>query len=103
MYPYWLYPFTRGLRPVLRLIWRFRVEGEASAMPRRGPMIVAANHSSFLDPWFVCVMLPQNVRFVVTRQWFYKSPFWEWFLTTYGCIPVHADGGEATTRAAAPR
>ena len=40
------------LTPVLRLLYRVKIEGRAN-VPADGPVIIAANHRSFLDSLFI--------------------------------------------------
>lgn len=84
----WLYQVWPGLRPLFGLYWRFRLEGAVDAVPTRGPLIVAANHASFLDPWLLSIVFPRDVRFLVTRNWYYKNRRWERFFAAQGCLPV---------------
>lgn len=84
----WLYQFWPGLRPLFNLYWRLRLEGETGAIPSKGPLIVVANHASFLDPWLLAIVFPRDVRFLVTRNWYYKNRRWERFFAAQGCLPV---------------
>lgn len=90
----WLYHLIRGLRPMWGLFWRFRVEGAVEAIPRRGPLILVANHASFLDPWFLCVLFPRDIYWLITRNWYYKTRAWERFFAAQGCIPVMESADE---------
>ncbi len=84
----WLYSTFKALRPVFGLYWRFRLENP-EAVPD-GPFIAIVNHQSFIDPWYIIVMLPRPVRFVVNRNWFYKSRFWEGFFRAHSAVPLAA-------------
>ena len=52
---YWVLKIV--LTPILRLVYRVRVEGRDN-VPRTGPVILASNHQSFIDSIF----LPLSVR-----------------------------------------
>lgn len=88
----WLYHLTVALKPVAGLYWRLRLEGEVDAIPETGPLILAGNHTSFLDPWFLGPFLfPRPIRFLITRDWFDKNAFLRWALTAYNTLPVEGD------------
>ncbi len=87
----WLYRLAQGLRPVLRLYWDLRLEGAVDALPREGPLIVVANHSSFLDPWLLGAVFPRPLHYLITREWYDRSPLWRAFFRAWGVIPVQRD------------
>ena len=90
----WLYHVTRASRPLFGLCWRMRLSGEVDSIPKTGPAIVAANHSSFVDPWFLGPFLfPRRIRFLVTRLWFDKSPVWNFVFRSYDTIPMERHAG----------
>jgi 1-acyl-sn-glycerol-3-phosphate acyltransferase len=95
----WLYRVNHTLGPVLGLYWRLRLRGPVDAVPRRGPLIVAANHSSFLDPWWLGMAFPRLVRFLITEDWFRRNPAWNAFFKAYGCVPVRRGNPSATVDA----
>jgi len=59
-------------------------------------LIVAANHASFLDPWFLGIVFPRPVRYLITRDWYDRSPLWRAFFRANGTIPVSARDAEET-------
>jgi 1-acyl-sn-glycerol-3-phosphate acyltransferase len=56
-------------------------------VPAQGPVILAPNHFSHMDHWFVGVILPRHVRFMAKSQMFKGRPL-EWFLAHMGAFPV---------------
>jgi cytidylate kinase len=46
-----------ALRTIVRLIVRLRIEGDLAVIPRTGPLIVAANHTSSADPVLIGAFL----------------------------------------------
>jgi len=47
--------------------WRFEVEGE-SHIPKKGPFIFVANHSSYIDSIFLSGVLPVGTLFVAKKE-----------------------------------
>lgn len=93
------YPVVAGmLRPLLRLGMRWRVEGEDN-LARSGPVIVAANHISYLDPLAIALVADRRrrrVRYLAKRELFDRAVLGG-FLRAAGQIPV----SRGTTDAAA--
>lgn len=56
------------LPPVLRL-WRFQTEG-AENIPRTGPLIVASNHASYMDPLALGVACPRPLAYMAKVELF---------------------------------
>lgn len=65
----------------------FRVEGIEN-VPRRGPLIVAANHVSFADPPAVACAMPRPVRFMAQAGLF-RPPLFGPLIRRLGAFPVH--------------
>jgi 1-acyl-sn-glycerol-3-phosphate acyltransferase len=60
----WLYALVRGIvSPLFRLYFRMHISG-AEHIPASGPAIVAPNHKSFWDSFFIAVCTPRHVRFM---------------------------------------
>lgn len=63
--PGWAALLARGLfglnRAVVRLLYRLEVRG-VERLPEEGPMVIAPNHASYLDPFVVAAALPAELR-----------------------------------------
>ena len=71
--PNWMYEAVRlVLTPYLLLFFRTRAI-DSDKVPADGPAIVAPNHFSFLDHFFVAVYLRRKVQFMAKSQLF-KNP-----------------------------
>lgn len=92
---YWV--LKAVLTPVLLLLWRVRVEGREH-VPWRGPAVLAANHQSFCDSFFVPLVIPRRVTFVAKAEYF-DSWRTAWFFRAAGQIPIRRDGGGVSQRA----
>jgi 1-acyl-sn-glycerol-3-phosphate acyltransferase len=88
-----------ALTPVLRVCFRVKVEGREN-IPRRGPVILACNHRSFLDSIFIPLVIRRRVTFVAKAEYF-DDPKTAWFFRGVGQIPIRRDGGSASERALA--
>jgi 1-acyl-sn-glycerol-3-phosphate acyltransferase len=64
----WLYALVRALvSPLFRLYFRMHVSG-AEHIPREGAAIVAPNHKSFWDSFFIGVCTRRHVRFMAKTE-----------------------------------
>lgn len=92
---YWLLKVV--LTPVVRLLFRVRVEGRGR-IPRTGPVILASNHQSFIDSIFLSLVARRRLTFVAKAEYFetWKTA---WFFRAVGMIPLKRDGGSASERA----
>jgi 1-acyl-sn-glycerol-3-phosphate acyltransferase len=63
-----LYALVRGLMaPLLRLWFRMHVSG-AGHIPQSGAAIIAPNHKSFWDSFFIAVCTPRHLRFMAKTE-----------------------------------
>lgn len=85
------------LGPVLRLLFKIRVEG-IEHVPKRGAVILASNHLSFSDSIFLPLVLDRRVTFVAKAEYFEQRKT-AWFFKLMGQIPVKRGGGAASQRA----
>ena len=92
---YWI--IRAILTPLLRLAFRVQVDGKAR-IPRRGPVIIAANHISFIDSLFLPLVVGRRVTFLAKAEYF-DNPRTAWFFRMAGQIPIRRDGGSASDRA----
>jgi 1-acyl-sn-glycerol-3-phosphate acyltransferase len=87
------------LTPIIHLCVRVKVEGRDN-VPRRGPVIIACNHRSFLDSIFIPLVVHRRVTFVAKAEYF-DDPKTAWFFRGVGQIPIRREGGSASERALA--
>jgi 1-acyl-sn-glycerol-3-phosphate acyltransferase len=84
--PNWVYEAVRIATSLHAWIF-FRARGIAGdKVPARGPVILAPNHSSFMDHFFMGVSIRRKVRFMAKSQLF-KPPM-EWIYSPGGVFPV---------------
>jgi 1-acyl-sn-glycerol-3-phosphate acyltransferase len=82
-----LYAIVRAiLVPLMRLYFRMHISG-ADHIPREGAAIVAPNHKSFYDSFFVGVATKRHVRFMGKSELFQRRP-WGYVLVRLGAFPV---------------
>ncbi|HEX4579381.1 MAG TPA: lysophospholipid acyltransferase family protein [Candidatus Dormibacteraeota bacterium] len=81
-------------RQYLRLLsWpRLRIEGEDN-IPTAGPLLVACNHTSNLDPVLLGAYFPRTLFAMGKREMFINRPI-AWFLAGCNCIPVDRGGAD---------
>jgi 1-acyl-sn-glycerol-3-phosphate acyltransferase len=72
-----------------RILWGFTVHG-AEKVPRKGAIVVAANHSQYLDPVYVCMAIPRRVQWMGKKELF-AFPFRAFFYFI-GTFPVDREG-----------
>lgn len=85
--------------PLLRLLLRPRVMG-ASHIPATGPVILAGNHLSFIDPLALAALARRRVHFLAASTYYVKrgfaGRFVGLFLTYTGMKPIDRAGGSAS-------
>jgi 1-acyl-sn-glycerol-3-phosphate acyltransferase len=85
--PDWLYTLIRIVSyPYCRLVYRVHAVGLAN-VPADGPVILAPNHFSAMDHWFVGILLRRRVRFMAKSQLF-RGRVLEFILSHAGAFPV---------------
>jgi 1-acyl-sn-glycerol-3-phosphate acyltransferase len=94
---YWIVKLI--LTPLLRCVYRLDVRG-AGNVPKRGPVIVASNHQSFIDSIFIPLVVRRRVTFVAKAEYF-ENRRTAWFFRAVGQIPIQRGGGSAADRALA--
>jgi 1-acyl-sn-glycerol-3-phosphate acyltransferase len=93
----WYHVLKNALLPPAKLWFNWHVEG-LELIPLDGPVLIAANHTSYLDPWshgYFAVKAGRRPRFLG------KAELWEnWFTRTVldgaGQIPVRRGTGDQT-------
>lgn len=87
------------LTPAFYTCVRIRTEGREH-VPSDGPVILAANHRSFLDSMFIPLVVSRRVTFVAKAEYF-DDPKTAWFFRGVGQIPIRREGGSASEGALA--
>jgi 1-acyl-sn-glycerol-3-phosphate acyltransferase len=84
--PDWVYEAVRIVTSLYAWIF-FRARAIGSEkVPASGPVIIAPNHSSFMDHFFVGTAIRRKVRFMAKSQLF--EPPMQWIYTHGGVFPV---------------
>ncbi len=82
-----LYEFCKSvLRPTTRAAFAVSVSGTEN-VPATGPLVVAANHRSFLDPPLLGTWFPRTVHYMAKEELF-KIPVLGWFISAVHAFPV---------------
>jgi len=96
---------TRGVNPVLYWTLRvilvplflvyFRMQRVGREhLPRSGPLLLASNHRSFLDPFVIGTLVRRPVYYMAKRELFEKR--WQaWVLNALGAFPVDRGAGDS--------
>lgn len=83
---------------MLKLFWRFKVEGMEN-VPREGSIIIAANHRSYADPPVVGCALSRQVHFMAKEELFRFRPF-GLLIKTLNAHPLRRSGDVAAFKMA---
>jgi 1-acyl-sn-glycerol-3-phosphate acyltransferase len=92
---YWV--LKAVLTPIFFLFFRVRVEGREH-IPKHGPAVLAANHQSFCDSFFIPLVVRRKVTYLAKAEYF-DSWKTAWFFRAAGQIPIRRSGGSASERA----
>ncbi|MFP3714290.1 lysophospholipid acyltransferase family protein [Puerhibacterium sp. TATVAM-FAB25] len=95
----------RLLRLLLSLVAYVLLRPQVTGLhnvPRRGPVILASNHLSFIDSLIIPLVVPRHVTFIAKAEYFtgtgIKGRVSRWFFTTMGNIPVDRQDPRAGQR-----
>jgi 1-acyl-sn-glycerol-3-phosphate acyltransferase len=102
---------TRGVNPVVYWVLRsllvpfflvyFRLQRIGREhLPSSGPLLLAANHRSFLDPFVIGTLVRRPVYYMAKRELFEK-PWQAWILNALGAFPVDRGAGDGEAMATA--
>jgi 1-acyl-sn-glycerol-3-phosphate acyltransferase len=88
---YWFVRLT--FQPFFRMYFRMQRIGREH-IPSSGPVIIAANHRSFLDPFVIACLARRPMYYVAKQELFLKS--WQgWILNALGAFPVRRGEADA--------
>lgn len=80
-----------------RLVFRSYFRGRAfnrERVPLTGPVILASNHASFIDPPFIGCFLNRTINYLA-RESLFRWPGVGWLLRSWQSVPVDREGGGA--------
>ncbi len=80
-------------RTVFKLYFGWRVYNP-ERVPSEGPVILASNHASFLDPPLVGAGLKRGINYLA-RENLFRFPVMGWVLRNWQVVPVDREGGGA--------
>jgi 1-acyl-sn-glycerol-3-phosphate acyltransferase len=86
------------ITPLLRLVYRVRVRG-LEHLPTSGGAVVAANHVSFLDSFFIPMVIPRRKLVYLAKAEYFESWRTAWFFRMMGQIPLERAGGKRSRAA----
>ncbi|MGC2373212.1 MAG: lysophospholipid acyltransferase family protein [Solirubrobacteraceae bacterium] len=88
---YW--PVRAVLLPFFLVYFRLRRIGREH-VPTSGPVLLASNHRSFLDPFVIGALTRRPVYYMAKRELFERR--WQaWLLSGLGAFPVDRGAGDA--------
>src|SRR5687767_2032467 len=88
---YWL--VRAVFQPFFHLYFRLSRIGREH-VPEHGPVIFAANHRSFLDP-FVIATIARRPMYYVAKEELFRNRVLGWWLNALGAFPVRRGAGDA--------
>jgi len=85
------------MTPIAKFLWRFNVNG-AENIPASGPAILAPNHVSVIDSFFVPAVLDRRITYVGKAEYMddWKTKY---LFPALGMVPIDRAGGAAGQRA----
>jgi len=90
----WLYWVSRfGVLLALKLKYRLKVLGH-ERIPRTGGLVIAANHTSYLDPPVLCSSIHSRVVHFMARDTLFSSRFALWYFRTVRVIMIDRTRGD---------
>lgn len=93
--PQWTFEAIRpAFRTLSRLLWRMRFTGVEN-IPQRGGLLIAANHQTYIDPFWVSIPIKRPLRYLAWDEafnWPVAGRLMEWF----GAWPLQLEGKDST-------
>jgi 1-acyl-sn-glycerol-3-phosphate acyltransferase len=91
--PQWALNFVRPVvRTFSRLCWSIKHHGTAN-IPSNGGLIIAANHQSYFDPFWISIPVHRPVRYLAWNEAF-DWPFVGKMITWLGAWPMKVEGSD---------
>lgn len=91
----WYWIFRALFIIVLKLFFRFKVEGLEN-LPQKTNFIIIANHASYMDSLVVMSAVPRKIHCIAVR-WLYRVFFLRWFLKKIEALSSGGASGKAVS------
>ena len=92
--PRWTKPWYDGwfaiMGTVFTTAFSLRTEGSLN-VPANGPVLLLANHQSFIDPILVGLAARRHLRYLARKTLFGNNAF-TWFIESLNALPVNQEG-----------
>jgi 1-acyl-sn-glycerol-3-phosphate acyltransferase len=82
-----------GVRELLRNVYRIEVEG-GEHIPASGPAILAANHESLADPFFIGVATTRPIHWMAKAE-LWNNPILARIMDWFETFPIERGGGDS--------
>jgi len=82
-----------GFRALYKFYFGWRVYN-SERVPLTGPVILASNHASYLDPPLVGAGIHRDINYLA-RESLFRFPIVGWVLRNWNSVPVDREGGGA--------
>lgn len=93
MLPQWVLEIFRPIvATVCRLLWRIRWIGSEN-IPITGGLIIASNHQTYIDPFWISCPVKRPVRYLAWDAAF-SWPIAGWFIRMLGAWPLQLEGSD---------
>jgi 1-acyl-sn-glycerol-3-phosphate acyltransferase len=79
---------------VMTLLYRFRAYG-SHRVPRTGPLLLVANHQSFLDPPAIGLAVHTRQLDYIARLGLFNSRIFSKLIGLFNALPIREEGGDA--------
>jgi 1-acyl-sn-glycerol-3-phosphate acyltransferase len=83
------YAANATMKALLIALTRWRVEGKEN-VPRKGPLIIVANHMTYVDPPLLGASVPRRITFMAKQELFRPSLVGI-VVRAYGAFPISRD------------
>ncbi|HEY6189171.1 MAG TPA: lysophospholipid acyltransferase family protein [Pyrinomonadaceae bacterium] len=95
MFPQWLLEIMRpAVHSMFRLLWRVEYTGMEN-IPLKGSVIIAANHQSYIDPFWIGVVIKRPMRFLAWSESF-DWPVIGKLMELFGAWPLEIERSDPT-------
>lgn len=88
-----IYTFSKGFFAFLfKIFSRWEIRG-IEHVPLEGPIILASNHRSNLDPVVIAAAAPRKLSFLAKEELF-RIPLVSWYIKQFDSLPVKRGSGD---------